>query len=270
MTEGIDNNISPYINAYNIHNVNPTSVEHLANTQALEETSDSQSSINLSDQIYSYGSTLTQNITNSTNGLAMAQLAQAGLENQQNRLAEIEKLTLQIMDTTDPAQKELLVNEISDQLDQYEEVANTTTLHNKALLKTSGDSSDDISIVNSESITEISKADTTSISDSLRFFLNEFDADENSMGNMLQTLHNSQKQLASFSNDFSDAADQLQASVKEAIMTEVNKSKSSTTLDIDYSKEVTDFSKSNILAQMGYIMQVQPNAQQQKTVSLLS
>lgn len=269
MTEAIDN-VSPYLSAYNVSNVNPASVEQLASGQAVKETSDAKSGVALSDQIFSYGSSLTQNIANSSNGIAVAQIAQAGLENQQGILAEIEKLTRQAIDTTNQTEKEFLQQEIVKQLDQYDEVAKATTLNNETILKTSGDNTDDISVVNNDDIIEMSKADTTSISDSLRFFLNEFDTNEDAMGNMLKNLQESEKQLASFSKDFKDAAEQLQISVQNAIATEASNVSQQTTLEIDYSKEVTDFNKTNLLAQMGYIMQVQPNAQQQKTISLLS
>jgi len=222
--------------------------------------------------LYSQGNALSQTIANNNTGIAMSQIAQSGLQSQQEILSNIQTLSQQAMtSTTSQEGRDAIAQQISSYLDQFDQIAQSTTYNGKSLLTTSGDSTDDISVVGSDNIVGMSKADTTSVSDSLRSFLSDFASEEASMQNMLKTAKQGTDQLASYASDFGSASNALEVSTKTAMQNEVSTASArSTILDTDYSKEVSSFSKSNLLTQVGYIMQVQSNAQQQKTIALLT
>jgi len=91
------------------------------------------------------------------------------------------------------------------------------------------------------------------------------------MQNMLNAVDQGMTKLATYASDFGSASNAMESSARNSISTEVELAKAqSTILDIDYSKEVSDFSKTNIMSQMGLIMQTQANAIQQRNIDLLS
>jgi len=269
MTEAIN---SSYVNAYDVSSLSATSVERLASGQAINSASDDPSGLAISDQLRTQKSVLTQTIENSNSGIAMSQIAQGGMKEQANILSEIQTLSIQALNgTTSQEGREAIAQQISDYVDQYEQIAETTRYNDQTLLKAAGDVTDDLSIVGEEEIILMSKADTTSISDSLRTFLGDFATNRNSMENMLNTAKLGETELASFASDFGSASNALESSVRNAMTAETNTASArSTILSTDYSKEVSDFSKSNLLTQIGYLMQTQANAHQQRNISLLS
>lgn len=271
MADAINTN-SPYVNAYDLNSVSSSQIERLASSKAINKASEDASGLAIAQQLFAEGNALSQTIANSNTGIAMSQIAQNGLSSQQNILSEIQTLSRQAMtSTTSQEGKEAIAQQISNYLDEFDRISEMTTFNGESLLKTAGDTSDDLSIVSEKEIVEISKADTTSISDSLRFFLNDFSTDTNAMENMMSTAKQGSEQLASFASDFGSASNALETATNNAMEAEVaTASARSTVLNTDYAKESSDFNKTNLLTQIGYIMQVQPNAQQQKTISLLS
>jgi flagellin len=132
-------------------------------------------------------------------------------------------------------------------------------------------SSDDISIVENESTIAMEKSDTLSISDTLKSLMTDFTTNPNSMTSMLNTIDQGITQLGSFQSDFGSSSNAMASSARYSISTEKEiASAQSTIMDIDYSKEVSSFSKTNLLSQIGLIMQSQANAIQGKNISLLT
>lgn len=173
--------------------------------------------------------------------------------------------------TTNAEGKEIIAKDITKLIEQYNQVANSTTYNGNQLLKTNNDTTDDVSIVTDDAIVEISKADTTSISDSLKSFLNDFATDSNAQEGMLEAVSQGMTQLATYASEYGSASNQLESMTRNYMSQETEASRAqSTIMDIDYSKEVADFSKSNLLTQVGYLMQTQANAQQAKNIALLS
>ena len=271
MANTIDTSIiSPYVNAHDLNSVNSNQIERLASSKPVNKTSENASDLTLDQQLYTDRNVLFQTIANSNNSIAMSQIAQRGLSSQQNILNEIQTLSQKALSNTASQEgSDAIAQQISNSLDEFDRITKNTTYNGDSLLKTQGDSSDDLSNVGEKEIVAMSKVDTSSISDSLRFFLNDFASDTNAMESMATIAQQSSEQLASFANDFQDASNVLEKATKNALESEVANTKS-TVLQTDYVKQSSDFNKTNILSLSGYVMQVQPNAQTQKTVSLLS
>jgi len=263
---------SSYVNAYNVNSVSASSVEKLSSGLAINKASDDASGLAIASQLGVQKSSLSQSIENTTSGIAVANIAQGGISNQQAILQEINTLTLQAMNGTTSAEgRDAISEQIGKYIEQYDQIANSTTYNGEQLLKTAGEVSDDMSIVGEDAIVEISKADTTSISDSLKSFLNDFATDPNAREGMLDSVNQGMAQLSSYASDYGSASNQLESMTRNYMAQETNTARSqSTIMDIDYSKEVSDFSKTNLLTQIGYMMQTQANAHQQRNIALLS
>jgi len=263
---------SSYVNAYNVENVSASSVEKLSSGLAINKASDDASGLAIADGFGSQKSTFSQSIENTISGVALSNIAQGAISNQKDILEQMNTLTLEAMNgTTNKDGREIIAQDIGKLIEQYDQIANGTTYNGNQLLKTNGDATDDVSIVADETIVDISKADTTSISDSLKSFLNDFATDPTAQEGMLETLNKGMTQLATYSSDYGSASNQLESMTRNYMSQETESSRAqSTIMDIDYSKEVSDFSKSNLLTQVGYIMQTQANAHQQRNIALLS
>ncbi len=263
---------SSYTSLPNINDVQSTSLEKIGSALAINSASDDASGLAIADALGLQKTSLTQTIDNMNSGIAMGNIAQSGISSQKEILENIKTETLKAMNaTTSQDGVDAIAEQISKYIDQYEQISNSTTYNGETLLKTAGDASDDLSIVGDESIIDMEKADTTSISDKLRTALSSFSNSRDDMANMLDVVDTGSTQLASYAADFAGAANAMESSARYSISTEKEIALAqSTILDIDYSKEVSDFSKSNIMAQVGMMVQSQANAIQNKNIDLLS
>ena len=248
------------------------SLERLGSTLAINSASDDPSGLMIADALSMQKTSLAQSVDNMNSGIAMSNIAQSGLNSQQELLEEIKTKTIQAMNgTMNTDDKESIKNQIAGYIDQFDQISNNTSYNGQQLLVQNGDTSDDLSIATDQSFIAMEKADTASISDKLRDTLEKFNTDPDGMTNMLETVDQAQNQITTYTSTFSSAANAMESSAKGAITTdkELMQAKS-TVLDIDYNKEVSNFSKANIQAQIGMVVQSQSNAVQSRNITLLS
>jgi len=266
--------VNPYSsNIQSLSGVQSGLLEKISSAQNINKASDDPSGLLIADQLGVQKSSLAQSVQNYNSGIAMSSIAQSGISSQKDILENIRTETLKAMNgTTSDDGKEAIANQISKYIDQYEQIANSTGYNGQELLKTSGDStSDDISIVGDKNIIDLQKADTTSISDTIKSFMSSFSTNKNSMDGLLDAVDNGIDKLNTFASDFGSASNALESSARDAISAETNMAKAqSTVADIDYTKEVSDFSKTNLMSQIALIVQSQANAVQSRSVPLLS
>ena len=263
---------SSYVNAYDISGIQQNSLEKIGSALAINSASDDASGLAIGSALGVEKSSLSQSVENMNSGIALSNIAQAGLSSQKDILESIKTETLKAMNgTMSQSDREIIGQQINKYIEQYDNIANSTTYNGNPLLKTDGTSSDDISIVDMESTIDMEKSDTLSISDSLKSFMSDFSTNSDSRTSLLTTLDQGISQLATFQSDYGSAANVMESSARNAISMETEMaSAQSTIMDIDYSKEVSSFSKNNLISQMGLIMQSQANAIQGRNISLLT
>jgi len=263
---------SSYVNAYNIGELNQTSLERIGSALAINKASDDPSGMAIGSALGVEKSSLSQAVENMNSGIAMSNIAQSGLSSQKELLENIKTETLKAMNgTMNQSDKDIIGQQINKYIEQYDNIANSTTYNGTSLLKTDGTSADDISIIDKDSTITMEKSDTLSVSDTLKSLMSDFTTNSNSMTSMLNTLDQGIDQIASFQSDFGSAANAMESSARNSISTEKEiASAQSTIMDIDYSKEVSSFSKTNLLSQIGLVMQSQANAIQGRNISLLT
>jgi len=263
---------SSYVNAYNISGLSQTSLEKVGSALAINKASDDPSGLTIGTELGVEKNSLSQSVANMNSGIAMSNIAQSGLANQKDLLENIKTETLKAMNgTMSESDRDMIGQQINKYIEQYENIANTTTYNGNPLLKTDGTTSDDISIVDMESTIDMEKSDTLSISDTLKSLMSDFSTNSNSRTTLLETLDQSINQIATYQSDYGSAANAMESSARNSISTEKEIATSqSTIMDIDYSKEVSSFSKTNLLSQIGLMMQSQANAVQGRNISLLT
>lgn len=263
---------SSYVNAYDISGIQQNSLEKIGSALAINKASDDASGLAIGTKLGVEKNSLSQGIENMNSGIAMSNIAQGGLSKQEELLESIKTETLKANNgTMSESDREIIGQQINKYIEQFDNIANSTTYNGTSLLKTSGDSSDDISITDENSIMSMEKSDTLSISDTLKSLMTDFSTNADSRNTLLSTLDQSITQVNSYQSDFGSASNAMESSARNSISTEKEiASAQSTIMDIDYSKEVSSFSKTNLLSQIGLIMQSQANAVQGRNIALLS
>ena len=260
---------SPYINAYSVNGIN--SIDKLSSGSAINKASNDPSGLTIADGLQIHERALSQSISNATTGIALANIAQSALNYQKEMLSEIKGLTVQASNgTLNNNDRQIIANQIDKMLQGFESISDSTSYNGEILLKTDGTPSDDLSIVGEDEIVSISKVDTESISASLRTFLGDFANNPASRENMLTALDQNIDDLASFASDFGSASNALESSIRNQLTQVTNTTNAKSTIaDIDYGQEVSNFNKTNLLTQLGYLMQTQANAHTQRTIEIL-
>lgn len=263
---------SSYVNAYNVSDISQTSLDKIENTLGVNKTSDSSSDLTVDTNFDITKNSVSHAVINMNNGIAMSSIAQSGLSQQEEILEEIRTQTLDsINNPLDAQEKDVIAQEIGGAVQRYENIANTTTFKGVSLLKTQGNTSDDISVTDETNIIPMEKADTLSISDTIKSLLTDFSTNEDTQTSMLNTVNEGLTQLGNFKDDYQNATNAMISSARNSISTEQEIASSNSTVSkIDYSKEVASFSKTNLLSQIGHIMQTQANAVQGRNINLLS
>lgn len=263
---------SSYTNLSNINDLQSNSLEKIGSALAINKASDDASGLAVADALSVQKSSLSQSIENMTSGIAMSSIAMSGLSSQKDILENIRTETLKAMNgTTSQDDIESIKNNIEKHLEQFDSIASSTTYNGESLLTTQENTTDDLTIISEDSAINMQKADTSTISDDLKSYLDDFSTSRTAMGELLNAVDKSIDKLNNYESDFSSAANAMESNVRNSISMETNLSSAkSTIMDIDYSKEISDFSKSNILSQIGVIVQSQANATQGRNIALLT
>lgn len=261
---------SSYTNLSSLGSVHATdSLEKLGSSLAINSASDDPSGLALANALSDQKTSLAQSVENMNSGIAMSNIAQDGLSTQQDLLEKIKTSTIEAMNgTMNEDDKASIQKDIAGYINQFDQVIQNTQYNGQKLLETKGDTTDDLSIATDKSFVSMEKADTTSVSDKLKSALDNFMSDPAAM---LDAVDQGQTQIAQYASNFGSSANQMEVSAKGAISTEKELAQAkSTVLDIDYNKEVSNFSKANLQAQMSMAVQSQSNAVQSRNINLLS
>lgn len=272
----INNNIPLDQSAY--LNTNQ-SLNRIATGVALNNAADNASSLAIAQKLQVESSGLAQSIDNVNSGLASLQIADGGLKEQSSILDQVkEKLLQASTDTTSQDGRKQIVNEIQDLLENFNSIASSTNYNGQTLLQNSETNQAESEILqfqagtNSEDIIETSPVQSNTLGVGLDGLLAE-DADTFSSEDArsyLDEVDSAINTLNDFRSDIGSAQNQLQSSSNNLFTQYTQTSGASSIIqDIDYAQEVSNFSKQNILAQIGAYGAAQSNNINQSIVTRL-
>jgi flagellin len=255
------------------------SLEKIATGLQLNQAADDASSLAISEKLDVEASGISQSIENVNSGLALTQIGDKAIDEQSKLLDNIkEKLLEAANGTTSDEGREALFDEIQKSLEQLDNIAEQTNYNGQTILQAdrddqsasnpvqfqAGTSSDDIvesggiqantEGLNLQALRDLDVSNFTA--DTARDFLDDVD-------NAVDTLNTYRGELGSTSN-------QLESSSRNLATQYTNTREASAILsNVDYASEVTNFSKQNILAQVGAFTQAQSNVTQSAVLRLL-
>ncbi|WP_419768074.1 flagellin [Arcobacter sp.] len=254
-------------------------LEKIATNKELTKASDDPALLAISEQLNYQQSGLTQGVENINSALSYLQIGDSALGEQSDILDTIREKTLQAAtDTTSDDQRNIIRNDITKLLEQFDNIASSTSYGDNSILQNSRDDkgeSDTFDVqtgTDSQDNTTLNPLQSNTQGLGLDGFLQggTFSADD--ARTFLDTIDQASSKLQDFRSDIGSTAQQLESSYTSMSSQVVNNGSALSTIsNVDFAKEVSSFSKQNILAQIGSFGQSQANnINQQSVLRLLS
>ncbi len=245
-------------------------LEKISNTSAIDKVSDKSSSLAIDDSVKLQRSTMHQALEGINKGIGMSAVAQDGLSKQKDILDEINNFLLKASeDSAGNFDGKNVKNKMLEFLEQFDGIAKNTTYGGKQLI---ADEQQDLSVfTDGDDLINMQSQSTIGISSKIRSYLSDFSMDIESLKGLFNEVGEGTNKVLNFAGSYSNFTNELSSSGKKAISAQITLQEANNTiLEADYSKEVTDFSKNNLMAQVGMLSTTQANAVQQRNVALLS
>lgn len=221
------------------------------------------SGLGIANQLSAQVSGLGQAIMNSNDSIGMIQVADGAMEGINDNMERIRVLTLQASNGTMSADdKAIIQKEIDALLESSDDIAKQTSYNGIKLLDGTGGSSGDGTFItqsgadsgNTQSLT-IGDAQVSSLVGSI---------DVTTAGGLASALDSIDTAMGSISDIRSElgaSQNQLMSNIKNISVTQVNiASAESQIRDVDFAAESANFSRQNIMSQIGSFAQAQANA----------
>lgn len=256
------------------------SLARIATGIELNQSSDNASSLAISTNLLSQANGYSKAIENTNSAIAATQIASGATTEQSKILDNVrEKLLQASTDTTSKEGREAILKEIKSQLDQFDKIASSTNYNGQTLLQkssTDNSASDEQqyqSGLMGEDIIETSSVQSNTKGLGLTALANQDSATFSSSDarSFLESVDKAINGLNEVRSEFGGVQNQLESSSRNLLTQQTNTLNAASLFDTDYAKESSNFSKQNILAQIGAYGQVQSNnVNQQNILRLLS
>lgn len=262
----------------NLYLNNNQTLNRIATGIELNQASDDYSSLAITNNLLSQSSGYSQAIENTNSAIASTQIASSATNEQSSILDSIkEKLLQASTDTTSQDGREALLKDIKSQLDQFNQIASSTNYNGQTLLQNSASDTSASQVqqyqsgINSENLIEASSVQSNTQGLGLTA-LSSQDASSFSSSDargFLQSVDNAINGLNDIRSEFGSVQNQLQSSSRNLISQEVGTLSAASISDTDYAKESANFSKQNIMGQIGAFSLAQGNNVNQQMVTRL-
>jgi len=255
------------------------SLNRISSGSQINTAADDSSNLTIAQELEVQNSGITQSIDNATNAAASIQIADQALSEQSSILDQVKENLLEAStDTTSQDGREALLTNVQSLLENINNIASGTNYNGNTLLQNTPEdytSSQSLQFQvgeNAQDIIETGGIQSNTSGLGLDSLLNQ-DAttftSENAR-NFLSDIDNSIDIVNSYRSDMGSTQNQLQNSI-DNLMTQNTQIESSTSTinEVDYAQEVSNFSKQNILAQVGAYASAQSNNINQNVVNRL-
>lgn len=256
------------------------SLNRIATGIELNKASDNASGISIANNLLAQSNGYGQAIENANSAIAATQIASSATNEQSKILDNIkEKLLQASTDTTSKEGRDAILKEIKSQLQQFDKIASGTNYNGQSLLQKSStdNSASDVqqyqSGLKGEQIIETSSVQSNTLGLGLTNLANQDATTFNSSTarSFLETVDKAINGLNDVRSNFGSVQNQLESSSRNLLSQQTSTLNAASLFDTNYAKETSNFSKQNILAQIGSFGQSQANnINQQNVLRLLS
>ena len=262
----------------NIYSNANQALNRIATGIEINQASDDPSGLALLNNLQVQASGFSQAIENTNSAVALTQIADGALSNQSSILDNVrERLLEASTDTTSQQGREAILQDIQGQLEQLNNIASQVSYNDQTLLQnSSSDQSASQTLQFQASNEDGTPIETTSVqSNTVGLDLEDLRTqdpatfDSATARSFLDNLDNAINQVNDFRGEFAAVQNQLDSSTRNLITQRDSTLNATTFANTDYAAETANFSKQNILAQIGAFGAAQSNNINQAIVTRL-
>jgi flagellin len=260
-------------------NVNQ-SLNKIATGVELNQSSDNASSLSIANSLISDSNGYSQAIENTNSAIASSQIASSATNEQSTILDDVKKKLLQAStDTTSQEGRDAILKDIKSQLEQFDKIASQTNYNGQTLLQKSesdtaaSDTQQYQSGITGDNLIETSSVQSNTQGLGLTDLVNQNSATftASDARSYLENVDKAINGLNDIKTEIGATQNQLESSNRNLLTQETSTLSAASLYETDYAKETSNFSKQNILSQIGAYGQVQANnVNQQSVLRLLS
>jgi flagellin len=248
------------------------SLESLSSGTSLNKSSTDAASLAISDEMLALIAGSSQSIQNANDSIGLMQVADGALSGIEDNMKRVETLTIKASnDTLNADDRAIIQTEIDGLLQSSDNIATSTKYNGINLLDGTGGSNGDgtfttqlganagetssITIRNASSSSLVGSIDVTTADGRDAAF---------------KSLESASESLSSMRSDLGSSQNQLMSSIRNTNVGQVNTASAASQLsDVDFAQESANFSKENLMSQIGAFSQSQVNASVARTATLL-
>ncbi|BCD68367.1 flagellin [Nitratiruptor sp. YY09-18] len=255
-------------------------LERLATGHRINRAADDAAGLFIADQLKTYAVSLDQGTRNAQDGVSIAQIAQGSLTEVYNILNDVKSKTIQAANTTDSDSREALQQDINKLVDAIGKIFSDTEFNGTNIFGSSpntftihyGGRKDQHLTITSATATAKAGADGSSPS-TVTVGKTGYKIDVTTTDNAntsIETVDNLIKAIDNQAANFGSAQIELEKIISNNETARVNTSDAEGRIrNVDFAKEMAEFTKNNILMQSGTAMLAQANQQSQLVLQLL-
>ena len=262
----------------NLYLNNNQTLNRIATGIELNQSSDNSSALAIANNLLAQGNGYSKAIENTNSAIASTQIASSAITEQSSILDNIkEKLLQASTDTTSQDGREMILKDIQSQLNQFDQIASSTNYNGQSLLQNSASDNSASQAqqyqagLNSEDLIETTSVQANTEGLGLTA-LSSQDATSFSSSDargFLQSVDNAINGLNDIRSEFGSVQNQLESSNRNLMSQETSTLSAASATDTDYAKESANFSKQNIMGQIGAFSLAQGNNINQQMVTRL-
>jgi len=256
------------------------SLNRISTGVELNQSSDNASSLSIANSLLSQSNGYSKAIENTNSAIASSQIASGATNEQSNILDNIKGKLLQAStDTTSQEGRTAILKDIQSQLEQFNKIGSDTNYNGQTLLQKSKDDTAATdaqqyqSGLTGDNIIETASVQSNTEGLGLSNLVNQNSATftASDARSFLENVDKAINGLNDIRTDIGATQNQLESSSRNLLTQQTSTLSAASMFDTDYSKESSNFSKQNILSQIGAYGQVQANSiNQQSVLRLLS
>lgn len=256
------------------------SLNRIATGVELNQSSDNASGLSIANSLTTQANGYSQAIENANSGIAATQIA-SGATNEQSKILDNvrEKLLQASTATTSQEGRTALLKDIQSQLDQFNKIASGTNYNGQSLLQKSSTDTSGSDVqqyqtgLDGSKIVETSSVQSNTQGLGLNSLVNQDSTTFSSTDakNFLSSVDKALNGLNDIRSQFGSTQNQLESTSRNLVSQQTSTLNAASLFETNYAKETSNFSKQNILSQIGAYGQAQANnINQQSVLRLLS
>lgn len=251
------------------------SLNNLSSGSQLNNAAYNAAGLAIANQLSAQVSGMGQAIQNSNESIGMLQIADGGMQGINDNMDRIRVLTLQASNgTMSDSNRGIIQNEIDTLMEASNDIAKQTSYNGMSLLDGTGGSSGDGTFV-TQSGADIGNTQSVTIGDAqVASLFGGATIDVTTAAgrsSALDSIDNALEGISDIRSELGASQNQLMSNIRNTSVTQINTASAESQMrDVDFALESANFSRQNIMSQVGSFAQAQANASGANVTRLFS